>query len=567
MCICPEKIKTLQSWVTPTTGKQIEILLGFVGFLRVFVPLMSAVSVPLESLRKVKHITESMWTKECTESFQAFKGILRSPVVLRPFKYGLPLILACDASQLGIGAVLYQDDLEIPGGRRYIKLASRALNKGQRNYSATRRELLAIIFALQRFRGLLAYDKFELRTDHRALIYMFNKEHLNYMLENWLDVIMQFDFSITHCPGILNVLPDALSRQYPSFVKEAAQAQREAMNKEGVRGEVVLEPKPTPPLKASKKRKKPQLEINNVDTVLTNAISKKITAESVDEIVIRPQTELDEFIRERLNKKALPAHQRDEVIAKYHERLGHRGGELMFKQLWSDGLYWPGMRQQCVQEAASCLACLRWNVGKAGYHPMKGIISETPFQHISIDLADYTHCRSECGHSYVLVIIDLFTKFVILKPLKEKTAIEVASCLYEVGNLVGHYRILQSDNGAEFHNSVQREYNRLMNSHHRFISAYNPSANGVAENAVGKFKLALNKIMGGQVTNWDKFLSSVQYAMNVSVTALHGTSPFSLLYGRKPDPIYDVDEGKALVNCVTAKRMTYQLRKYMYNSI
>ena len=95
---------------------------------------------------------------------------------------------------------------------------ARALQPSERNYSATKKELLAIVFALNRFYYYLWGGKFTLYTDHKALIYLHTLRTLNHMMTTWLDTLAQFDFTVVHRPGILNILPDCTSsRLFPSF--------------------------------------------------------------------------------------------------------------------------------------------------------------------------------------------------------------------------------------------------------------------------------------------------------------------------------------------------------------
>jgi RNase H-like domain found in reverse transcriptase/Reverse transcriptase (RNA-dependent DNA polymerase)/Integrase zinc binding domain len=508
----PEKVATWQEWKRPETGKQVMALMGFVNFMRDYVPLMASVAAPIEPLRSKAKITQADWSPECEESLQSLKNILNSKMVIKPLVEGLPLKVACDASQTGIGAVLYQEKSD--GEKRYICFASKSLNKGQANYSATKRELLAVVFALQRFRPWIVTRRFELLTDHRALMYMFNADKVNHMVEDWLDVIMSYDFTVTHCPGVLNVLPDALSRMYPDRMTNVS------------RPKVPIPPsyRKTVTVKALKGRKKGvKVPIDSLPPVPTG-----VKSQAIEEFLKYPERELSSFIKERMDKTLVPESDREAILQSCHNATGHKGAEFMFKALWADGHFWPGMRRDCTLHAAGCLSCCRWNIGKSGYHPMKGIIPDVhePFHHIAMDLADMTDYQSVDGINYVLVIVDLFTKFMVFRPLKEKTMNAVAAELFEVGNFVGHFRVCQSDNGSEFKNSVIRDYNRLLGSEHRFVAAYNPEANGVAENAVKAMKNGLNKTIGGDVTHWNKYLSSVQLGLNSTMTALHKSNPF-----------------------------------------
>ena len=106
------------------------------------------------------------WNEHCEQSFVAFKKILQGAPVLNTPVDGVPFVILTDASKYGIGGALAQ---RIDGKLRYVMFASKALNSGQRKYSATRRELLGVCFALKRFREFVYGTKFTLYTDHRGL--------------------------------------------------------------------------------------------------------------------------------------------------------------------------------------------------------------------------------------------------------------------------------------------------------------------------------------------------------------------------------------------------------------
>ncbi|OBQ32094.1 MAG: hypothetical protein AN485_22425 [Anabaena sp. MDT14b] len=181
---------------------------------RAFIPRLASIASPLDALRLVKRIDlgdPSVWSPACEEAFLSIKeAIAAAPVLSKP-AWGEPFFVATDASSVGLGAVLFQGSREDP---RYVVCVSRALSASERNYSATKRELLGIIFALRKLRFYLAGRRFHVFTDHKALTFMLEQKRLSDMLERWLDEILEFDFTISHIPGILNVLPDCLSRLY-----------------------------------------------------------------------------------------------------------------------------------------------------------------------------------------------------------------------------------------------------------------------------------------------------------------------------------------------------------------
>ena len=124
-------------------------------------------------------------------------------------------IFNTDASNVGVGAVLYQTNAS---KRRYIMFAAKALNSAQRNYPASKKELLALVFALRAFNQWLLGRRFIVYTDHQALTYLLTMKSSTQTLRYWHDILFQ-DFKIIHRPGALNCLPDAISRLYPPSPK------------------------------------------------------------------------------------------------------------------------------------------------------------------------------------------------------------------------------------------------------------------------------------------------------------------------------------------------------------
>src|SRR5204862_954665 len=109
-------------------------------------------------------------TIEAQEAFDGLKKALTSaPLLIMP-DFNKPFILQCDASYFGLGAVLSQLDDE--GNEKVIAYASKSLNKAQRNYTITDKELLAIVFGVRQFRTYLLGVKFKVYTDHGALQFL-----------------------------------------------------------------------------------------------------------------------------------------------------------------------------------------------------------------------------------------------------------------------------------------------------------------------------------------------------------------------------------------------------------
>jgi IS30 family transposase len=131
------------------------------------------------------------------------------------------------------------------------------------------------------------------------------------------------------------------------------------------------------------------------------------------------------------------------------------------------------MRKDCVEYVARCLPCQN---PKHGFHPVSNIIAQLPMDHISIDLKEFV--LSQRNNKYMLVAVDICTKFVFLRALPNKTMEVIAQALFEIFGLIGFAKVVQSDNGKEFVNQVLSAMFKIARIDHRLITAYHARANG-----------------------------------------------------------------------------------------
>ena len=171
-------------------------------------------------LEAVKHEKVVPWTPLLREHFEATRtAILNAPFLKYP-DYSRPFHIATDASNTGIGGVLYQPDTvdDNVTGDNIVAIVSKKLSHSQLNYSAYKKELFAIVYCLRKFHSYVwGRSDLVIVTDHRPLVYMLSSPNLSPALQQWLDVILDYNFMIRHRDGILHVLPDALSRMYLDY--------------------------------------------------------------------------------------------------------------------------------------------------------------------------------------------------------------------------------------------------------------------------------------------------------------------------------------------------------------
>ncbi|KAM1548542.1 hypothetical protein PS2_009579 [Malus domestica] len=165
------KIDLVRHLPSPTSVRKVRSFLGHAGFYRRFIKDFSKIAQPLCRLLQKEVAFE--FNKECETAFKTLKDMLTSAPIIMPPDWSLPFELMCDASDYAIGAVLGQMRNKQP---HVIHYASRTLNDAQLNYSTTEKELLAVVFALDKFHSYLFGTKVIVYSDHAALKYLFTKK-------------------------------------------------------------------------------------------------------------------------------------------------------------------------------------------------------------------------------------------------------------------------------------------------------------------------------------------------------------------------------------------------------
>lgn len=497
------KLVNVLEFPQPKTGKDIQSYCGLINYFRTLIPNVSSIMSPLDSLRNEKSITH-LWTDKHQTAFVNLKKALMSDTVLSYPDMNSPFRISCDASLTGIGAVLHQ---VIDGKTRYISFVAKSLSKSERKYSATKRELLALVFALKRFHKYVYGSHFTLYTDHKALTYLHTQRVANLMMIAWMDTILQYDFKIVHLPGVSNVLPDVLSRLFE---------ETETMSNE-LGGD------------------------NMVRSIMRNSA---VTMEPLPDVLsgeyFTPPTE----------------NERNKLLVEEHLK-GHFGVEAMMHALKRKGIYWTSLKSQANDLIQACIQCQRHNITRKGYNPLRPVTATLPGDSWGIDLAG-PFTTSTKGNEYLLVMIDIASKFYVLRAIPDKSAATIAIQVLDVISTYGPMRKLQSDCGREFVNSLMTCIKENVGFEHALISQYHPRANGASERAVQSAVNTIKKQIVGNVADWDQKVPSAQLFLNSKYNARTKSTPFSIMFGRNPNDFADFSKEK---DSVTTEKIQRELRE------
>ncbi|KAK8995452.1 hypothetical protein V6N11_069883 [Hibiscus sabdariffa] len=201
------KVEVIEKLPPPTNVKGIRSFLGHVGFYRRFIKDFSKISKPLCNL--LQQNQPFVFDKECQSAFEELKVKLISAPMVVPPDWTSPFELMCGASDHAVGAALGQRRGKL---FHVIYYASRTLNEAQINYTTTEKELLAVVFAFEKFRSYLIGTKVIVHTDHSTIKYLVTKKDVKPRLIRWILLLQEFDLEVKDRKGTKNQVTNHLSR-------------------------------------------------------------------------------------------------------------------------------------------------------------------------------------------------------------------------------------------------------------------------------------------------------------------------------------------------------------------
>ena len=513
------KIKAVQKFPTPNSVDQVRSFLGLAGYYRAFVQNFSSIASPLTQL--LEKDVPFQWNDAQQQSFHALKHALtHSPVLAFP-DYSLPFVMYTDASALGIGAVLMQ---QVDGRRPHvIAYASRTLNDAESRYSVTHLEALAVVAMLRHFRDIIFGYPITVFTDHSAVTQLFKGKNLTGRLARWFLTIEEFDPVIKYVPGKANTVADALSRNVPvAAVTEinnfSPQELSAAQRNDPVWSAVIY-------------------ALESGDDVALPKLPVPLHQFSLHSNVLCRNVKVND---DHVTQFVIPESLVPTVLFLIHDspQSGHPGRDKSLA-VARKKYYWPKMRLDVHNHVANCVSCAQTKGSTSTAPILEYPTPAGPFQTVAIDLLQLP--RSIQGSTYVLVCVDHFSRFVILAPMRNKSAPVVAHAL--VSHLLCPFTtpsVLLSDNGTEFKNAVLSNICQQYHIKQTFITAHHPASNGLVERTNRKILEILRHVAGQFHECWEDWLPHVAACINGSVNASTGKTPYYVVYGEEKRQPYDL---------------------------
>lgn len=501
----------------PTSHEELQLFLGKATYYGSFIPDLSTRNRPLRDMLLKKPF---QWTNDGEHAYSDIKNALISPQVLMPYNPELPLLLATDASKIGLGAVLSH---RMPDGReRPIAYASRTLSGTERKYSQIDKEALAIVWAVQKFFFYLYARHFTLFTDHKPLTQILDPYKSLPVLcisrmANYADFLGNFDFNVVFKTTNANANADYCSR---AIMDETVSLIEQEAEYDDFDSFVIrqINQLPTNADKIASETRKDE-RLGAIIRILESGKSLRSYGYKSPEVNYRMAGNCLTFE----HRVVVPDKLRPKILQDLHS--AHLGIVKM-KGIARSFVYWPGIDKDVESVAKSCVDCAKFANDPPKFREHQWQYPKGPWERIHVDYA------GPFLGSMLLIITDAYSKWIDVKITSTSTSAATINILDELFASYGVPTTVVSDNGTCFSSSEFKEFLTTVGvKYHKFTAPYHPSTNGQAERSVQTVKGAL-KSLGANRNNLRKQLNIFLRQYRIAPHSTTGKAPALLFLGR-----------------------------------
>jgi hypothetical protein len=489
-----EKVKAIKEWPTPKSITEVRSFHGLASFYRRFVKDFSTLAAPLTEI--VKKSVGFKWGSEQDRAFIEIKERLCGAPLLALPDFSKTFEIECDASGIGIGAVLMQE-------KRPIAYFSEKLNGAVLNYPTYDKELYALVRALETWQHYLWPKEFVIHTDHESLKHLKGQGKLNRRHAQWMEFIETFPYVIKYKQGKENIVADALSRRYALI---------STLNAKLLGFEYVKE-----------------LYVNDDDFASVFAACEKAAFGKFYRI--------DGYLF-RENRLCVPnSSMRELLVREAHGGglMGHFGVRKTLDML-HEHFFWPKMKRDVERVCSRCVTCrqAKSRVLPHGlYTPLP--VPSAPWVDISMDFV-LGLPRSRKGRDSIFVVVDRFSKMAhFISCHKTDDATHIADLFFrEIVRLHGVPRSIVSDRDVKFLSYFWKVLWGKLGTKLLFSTTCHPQTDGQTEVVNRTLSTLLRTIIQKNLKNWEDCLPFIEFAYNRSVHSTTEFSPFEIVYGFNP---------------------------------
>lgn len=518
----PSKVASIVNTPEPKNVRELQAFLGLYNFYERFVPHKATILEPLHRLLETSRTWQ--WTDIEQKAFDKAKRLITFDMTLVHYDMNKALVLTCDSSEYGVGAVLSHEGEN--GQDRPIAMASRTLHSHERRYSQLDKEATSIMFGITKFHNYLMGRHFRIVTDHKPLLGIFDpRKPMPRMLSPRLTriaiALTSHSYEITYKPGPQIGNADSLSR-WPQPVPEELEEHL---------GEILLMAETPQDFPYDVEHIATETKRDKTLSQVTYHIQRGWPAKVTD-VALRP------FWLNRLElslqndcillgcRVVVPQTLRQAVLKMLHKA---HSGIVQTKAMARSYVWWPRLNEDIEGLVSNCAKCLEHR-----HMPPKTnhtwITPTRPWSRIHIDFAGPFHGRN------FLIIVDAYSRWPELFMVNNTNSATVIKLLRQVFSTHGLCEVLVSDNGTAFVSSETEEFLKANNIRHVTTAPYHPATNGLAERMVQTIKDKLRKL---DDLAWDVRIPNLLLGLRTTPSTTTGKTPAELLMNRRLRTLLD----------------------------
>ncbi|KAJ0394225.1 hypothetical protein ATCC90586_010373 [Pythium insidiosum] len=507
-------VDAVVEFAAPTDAAAVKRFVHLAGYYRRFVENFGQKMAPLTQLLRKERAWE--WGDEQQLAFEGIKRELSQKPLLGYPRFELPFVLATDASLVGLGAVLQQDQGQ---GLQPLGYASKVNSPTQAKYPITELECLAVVWAIEHFRPFLYGRKFTVVTDHSALKWLMSAKDLKNRLQRWALSLQEYEFEVVYRCGRDNVVLDALSRA-PVHMVTAEPRGDAPTNGDGHGGgtrqldeeTIMLRQQDSEMCRVAKERGQ-----------IANLRAEKRNGKLMVRTVLGWRT-------------LLPPSLWGPALRECHGSIwaGHLRGPQTLARV-QRAFWWPRIHQVTLDWVASCRDCGSRKVRPAKIvQPLRSLQVGEVCDCWALDFAGPLPITAGVNR-YVLAVVEYATKWEVAIPAPTREATTVARVLLEkVVFQFGPFRERLTDGAAELQSETVRQLVVMLQAKQTTPVAYRPNLMGLVERYNRIWKDMVSIYVDEHRDDWDEWLPALAYAYNSAKHTATGYAPYLLMYGREP---------------------------------